>query len=153
MSATPESEPKNKALIRRWFEEVWNEGREQVIHELRSPNTVAMGLAEGGGESRGNEPFRTFYSNMRQALPDLRIRIEDIIGEGDKVAVRITAEGTHLGDGFGVGASGRRVTFGGIIITRFADGKIVESWNNLDQLGLLTQIGALPQSGRDRFLR
>lgn len=152
MSATPASETENKALIRRWFEEVWNQGRERVIQQLRSPDTVATGLGEGGGESRGSAPFQAFYSNMRQAFPDLRIKIEDIISEGDKVVVRITAEGTHLGDGFGVGASGRRVIFGGIIITRIADGKIAESWNSLDQLGLLKQIGALTEGGPDRFL-
>ncbi len=146
------NEAENKALVRRWFEEVWNQGREQMIAQLRSPNTIATGLGEGGGESRGHEPFRAFYSNMRHALPDLHIKIEDIIAEGDKVAVRITAEGTHLGDGFGIAATARRVKFAGIVIARIADGKIAEAWNSLDQLGLLKQIGALPESGPDRFL-
>lgn len=153
-SAMPSvSEADNKALIRRWFEEVWNQGRERLVEQLRSPNTVSTGLGEAGGERRGNESFRAFYSNMRRAFPDLRIRIEDIIAEGDKVAVRITAEGTHREDGFGASATGRRITFGGIIMVRVANGQIAESWNNLDQLGLLQQIGALPESGPDRFLR
>ncbi|HTX39874.1 MAG TPA: ester cyclase [Bryobacteraceae bacterium] len=146
-------ERENKALVARWFEEVWNRGRADLIDELRAPDAVAIGLGEGNEESRGEAPFKIFYSNLRQTLPDLHVQIHDILAEGDKVAVRITAEGTHTGSVLGPPPSGRRVRFGGILIVRLSGGKIAEAWNSLDQLGLLKQLGAIPAEGlREDFL-
>ena len=151
MDANTASE--NKALIRRWFDEVWNQGREDLIDELRAPDTVATGLAEGGTPAQGSAPFKAFFSNLRATLPDLHVTLEEMLAEGDKVAVRFSIEGTHYGDAMGVPPTGQRVRFGGISIARIAGGKIAEAWNNLDQLGLLMQIGALPANrGSDRFL-
>ena len=80
--------------------------------------------------------------------------MEDIVCEGERVAVRIVLQGTHTGPGLGVAPTGRKVSIQGIIIVRIVDGQIVEGWNNYDQLGLLRQVGALPGSGdEDRFLR
>lgn len=142
----------NKALIRRWIEEVWNQGREDLIDQMRAPDTLTTGLGEGGQESRGDAPFRAFYKNLRGTFPDLHLTIEDVIAEGDKVVARLTMEGTHMGSLLAP-ATGRSVTFTGTVIARIANGKIAESWNNLDQLGMLRQIGALPpESGPDRFL-
>jgi steroid delta-isomerase-like uncharacterized protein len=153
MDSRAETASENKALIRRWFEEVWNQGREELIDELRAPEAVATGLGEGTVESRGPAPFKAFYSNLRSAFPDLHVSIEDMLAEGDRVAVRILLEGTHLGDSLGVPPTGKTVRFSGILIARIGGGKILESWNNLDQLGLLAQIGAIPaQGGPDRFL-
>src|SRR5581483_7158098 len=104
MDANTASE--NRALVRRWFQEVWNEGLEDRIDELRAPDTVARGLGEGSAESRGSEPFKAFFANLRSAFPDLRVEIEDILAEGDRVAVRIVMEGTHCGDAMGVQATG-----------------------------------------------
>lgn len=152
MTAAANTENANKALMRRWFEEVWNQGREDLIDQLRAWDTVASGLGEGNEKSRGHAPFRTFYANMRGTLPDLRLTVEDIIAEGDKVSVRISAEGTHTGDALAP-ATGRKVKVGGIIMARIVDGQIVEAWNQIDQLGMLRQIGALPaEPGPDRFL-
>jgi steroid delta-isomerase-like uncharacterized protein len=146
-------ESENKALIRRWFDEVWNQGRQEAIDQLRAPDAVATGLGERNARSEGPEPFKAFFTNLRAALPDLRVRIEDILAEEDKIAVRLSGEGTHRGSGFGVAPSGRRVQVTGITIIRIADGKIVEAWNSLDQLGLLTQLGVVPgHTGPDRFL-
>ncbi len=143
----------NKALIRRWFEEVWNRGRSDLIDQFRAHDAASSGLGEGGSVTRGEEPFRTFHSNLLETFPDLRIRIEDILAEGDKVAVRFTAEGTHQGNTLGPEPTGRKVTFGGIIIVRIANGKIVESWNSLDQLAILKQTGILPANTvRENFL-
>jgi predicted ester cyclase len=153
MSTGPAIESENKALIRRWFDEVWNQGRQEMIGQLRAPNATATGLGEGNSVSQGPGPFQTFYSNLRGALPDLRVKIEDILADGDKVAVRLSAEGTHRGDTFDSIPTGRKVRITGITIVRIADGMIVESWNSLDQLGLLTQLGViLPNAGGDRFL-
>lgn len=143
----------NKALIARWFEEVWNQGRSELIDEMRAPETVAIGLAGGSQESLGPEPFKAFYTNLRRALPDLRVTVEDTLAEADKVAVQISIAGTHMGDTLGVPPTGNAVQFSGIILARIEDGKIAQAWNNLDLLALLKQIGAVSDpAGSDRFL-
>ena len=143
----------NKALVARWFEEVWNRGRAELIDEMRAPETVATGLGGGGHEIRGTEPFKAFYTNLRLALPDLYLTVEDMVAEEDKVAVRISIEGTHMGDSLGVPPTGKTVQFSGIILARIEDGKIAQAWNNLDLLSLLKQIGAVSDpAGPNRFL-
>lgn len=152
MSAVPKHESENKVLIRRWFDEVWNHGREDLIEQMRAPDAVATGLGEGNQQSRGHGPFKAFYANLRGTFPDLHVTIEDLIAEGDKVCIRLSIEGTHLGDALAP-ATGRKVRVGGIVIARVADSRIAEAWNNLDQLGMLRQIGALPDDNvPDRFL-
>jgi steroid delta-isomerase-like uncharacterized protein len=144
---------KNKAVIHRWFEEVWNQNREATIDELFTPSTVAHGLGDSELDVHGPAEFKPFVANIRGILPDTRIRVDDILAEGDRVAVRVTLEGTHTGHGFGVPPTGRKVRIQGIIIARIVDGRIAEGWNSYDQLGLLRQIGALPGFGEpDRFL-
>lgn len=153
MSPQASLESENKALLRRWFDEVWNHGRDEAIEELRTPDATATGLAETLAKLDEAAQFRSFVTNMRAALPDLHVSIEDMLAEEDKVAVRLVVDGTHTGRGFGVEPTGKRVQFGCITIARVANGKIVEGWNNLDQLGLLTQLGAIPRhAGPDRFL-
>jgi len=146
-------EEQNKALIRRWFEEVWNRGRLDLIAEMRSPEAIVTGLEDGNAESRGEKPFIRFYATLREALPDLYLNIEDVIAEGDKVAVRITAEGTHKTEALGFPATHRKVRFSTMVMARISGGKIVQAWNLLDQLELLRQIGALPPGMlRDNYL-
>ncbi|HEX4809607.1 MAG TPA: ester cyclase [Bryobacteraceae bacterium] len=153
MSSHATIEAENKALIRRWFDEVWNQGRLELVDQLRAPRAIATGLGEGNAVSEGPAPFKAFYANLHAAIPDLRVKIEDIIAEGDKVAVRLSGEGTHEGQAFGTEPTGRKIKFTCITIVRIVNGSIVEAWNNLDQLGLLTQIGLIPSSqGGDRFL-
>jgi steroid delta-isomerase-like uncharacterized protein len=142
-----------KALIHRWFEEVWNHGREATIDELFAQDGIAYGLGEEGAEVRGPNEFKIFWQNLRTALPDIHIRIEDTIADGDKVAVRVLLAGTHTGAGLGVRPSGNCVAIGGIVIVRVSGGQIVEGWNSWDQLGLLQQIGAIQAPrGSDHFL-
>jgi steroid delta-isomerase-like uncharacterized protein len=143
----------NKAVVRRWFEEVWNQGREATIDELFPAGGVARGLGDSEAEVGGPEEFKPFVANIRGSIPDTHIQVEDIFAEGDKIAVRVKLEGTHSGPGLGVPPTGRKISVQGIIIFRMVDGQIVEAWNSYDQLGLLRQIGALPgHGGRDRFL-
>jgi predicted ester cyclase len=78
------------------------------------------------------------------AFPDLHSTLEDVIAEGDKVVGRFTSRATHKGPLMGVPATGRPVTFGSIVIQRFADGKILEEWHQDDMMGILQQIGAIP---------
>jgi steroid delta-isomerase-like uncharacterized protein len=143
----------NKVLIRRWFEEVWNQGLERTIDELFAPYGVAHGLGDTEADVVGPSQLRPFVRNIRGAITDVRMSIEDTLAEGDKVMVRIRVEGTHKGPGLGVAPTGRRVSIAGIIVARIQDGQIVEGWNSWDQLGLLRQIGALPTAeGPDRFV-
>jgi steroid delta-isomerase-like uncharacterized protein len=142
----------NKTLVRRWFEEVWNQGREETIDELLAPNGVGYGLGDTEATIQGPAGFKPFVRNLRGALPDVHMSIEDSIAEGNKVTVRITVEGTHKGGQLGVAPTGRRVRFEGLVVVRIENGQIVEGWNSWDQLGLLRQIGALPaQKGPDQF--
>ena len=94
----------------------------------------------------GPTEFKLFAANIRGSIPNTQIRVEDILTEGDRVAVRVILEGTHTGQGLGVPPTGRRVSIQWIIILRMVDGQIVEAWNSYDQLGLLRQIGTLPAS-------
>jgi len=143
----------NKALVRRWFREVWNEGREATIDELFAENGVAHGLGDGEAEVRGPAQIKPFVRNLRGSLPDLQISVQDIMAEEDKVMVRVLLEGTHSGSGLDVPPSGHKIRVAGIVVIRIAKGQFVEGWNSWDQLGLLRQIGALPAPAReDQFL-
>ena len=143
----------NKAIVRRWFEEVWNRGRVETIDELLAPHGIGHGLGDSEADTHGPEGFKPFVANLRGAIPDMHISLDDVIGEGDRVALRFTLRGTHTGPGLGIPPSGNRVQIQGVIIVKLLNGQLVEAWNSYDQLGLLRQIGALPAGGsRDRFL-
>lgn len=142
----------NKAIVRRWFEEVWNQGREETIDELFAIGGIGYGLGDTDVPTRGPAEFKLFANNLRGAIPDIHMTIEDIMAEGDRVTVRITVEGTHKGNQLGVAATGRRIRIAGVVIIRIEHAQIVEGWNSWDQLGLLRQIGAIPVAGNpDRF--
>ena len=142
----------NKAIVRRWFEEVWNQGREESIDELFAAHGIGHGLGDTEASVQGPAGIKPFVRNLRGAIPDIHMKIEDSIAEGDRVTVRITAEGTHKGGNLGVAPTGRRIRIEGIVVIRIANGQLVEGWNSWDQLGLLRQIGALPSAqSPDRF--
>jgi len=143
----------NKAMMRRWFQEVWNEGQEAVIDELLAVDAAGHGLGDQEPTLTGPAEFKPFVRNLRGALPDIHFKVEDMLAEGDKVMTRLIVTGTHRGPHLGVPPSGSVVTFRGIVLVRISGGKIVEGWHSWDQLGLLRQIGALahPPAGRDRF--
>ena len=131
----------NIALVRRWFEEVWNQGRAEAIDELLADHAAVHGL--GATDLHGSAEFKPFYSAYRNAFPDLTIQIDDIVAEGDVVAARWSGIGTHRGDGLGFAATGRRVHFNGMTFIRVEGGKMVEGWNSFDQLGMLQQLGVV----------
>jgi len=135
----------NVQLMRRWFQEVWNEGRVETVHELLHPNAVAKGQRGAEEEIRGPEKFVEFVQQIRGAFPDIHIKVEDVFGAGDKVVLRWSGTMTHTGHGIGFPPSGRAVHSRGITIAKFVDGQIVEGWDNWDQLGMLEQIGAYKQ--------
>ena len=131
-------------LLHRWFEEVWNQGRETAIDELLSEHGMIHALDEAGNDTIGPAGFKPFFEKMRNAFPDMRVTIHDAIQQGDRVAARWTVRMTHRGDGLGVTATGKPVTITGMSFVRTADGKIVEGWNNWDVLSMMQQVGALP---------
>jgi len=132
----------NKTLLRRWFEEVWNKGRTEAIHELFAADGIAHGLSnEPGMTMKGPDAFLPFHTVFRGAFPDIEVIVEDALAEGDKVAARCSVRGKHSGDHLGVAASNAPVQFTGMVIVRIKDGKIIEAWNNFDFLAMNRQIG------------
>jgi steroid delta-isomerase-like uncharacterized protein len=134
----------NKLIIRRWFEEVWNQGNAAAIDELFAADGIAHGLS-GDPEQplQGPESFKPFHATFRGAFPNIQVAVEDVIAEGDRVVARCSVSGKHSGDHLGVAASHSPVEFTGISIVRVKDGQIVEAWNNFDFMRMNQQIGAL----------
>jgi steroid delta-isomerase-like uncharacterized protein len=132
----------NISLVKRWFREVWREGKNETIYELLAPEAVLSGQTGAQEEIRGPEEFAAFADRIRNAFPDTDIVVEDAFGIDDKVAVRWSAKMTHKGDGLGLPATGKEVRITGMSIARIVDGKIVEGWDNWDRLAMLEQIGA-----------
>ena len=132
----------NKRLVLRWFEEVWNNGRAEAIEELFAENGIAHGLSEDPDNPvRGPKDYRPFHSMLRGAFPNIKVVVEDMIAEGDKVTARCLVQGKHEGDHLGIEATNQEVDFTGITIVRIADGQIVEAWNNFDFSKMNKQIG------------
>ena len=136
----------NVALIRRWFDEVWNRGRLETIHELMAPECVGTGQGGGGVVIRGPQQFQAFAERLRAAFPDIRVTIEDAFESGEKAVARWSATMTHRGDQLGVPATGKSVRITGISMVRIVKGKIVEGWDNWDQLTMMQEIGAVGES-------
>jgi steroid delta-isomerase-like uncharacterized protein len=130
----------NKNLVRRWFKEVWNERNESAIESMMSADCRIHGLGTGDEMLIGPEGFKTFYRAFLDAFPDLHIAVDEIIAEGDLVAVRWTVTMTHRGDGLGFPASGKHVTMGGTTIGAVKNGKLNEGWNHMDLTGLFVKL-------------
>jgi predicted ester cyclase len=129
------STEETKALVRREQEELWNHtGNLDAAHELFAPGQA--------------EAARQEAADFRQGFPDVVSVIEDLIAEGDMVAARWSSRATHLGEYAGVSPTGNEVEFTGISVYRIAGGRIAESWTVEDELGLMRQIGAVPEPGR-----
>ena len=134
----------NKQLVRRWFEEVWNNGRVDAIDEMFDANGIAHGLSDDPSNPiKGPNDFRPFHTLFREAFPNMMIVIEDMVAEGDKVAARCSVRAKHEGEFLGRVATGSPVEFTGITIVRIDKGKIVEAWNNFDFMRLHRQVGLL----------
>ena len=135
------------ALIRRWFEDVWNRGREDTIDELVADGAKIYGLSTPDGQPiSGPDEFKPFYRQFRQAFPDIRITIVRTVTQGDVVAAHCDVTATHSSNGLvGVPASGRPVHFSGMCMVRIAEGRFVEGWNVFDFLTCYQQMGLLPQ--------
>ena len=127
----------NKALVYRWFEEVWNKGRRDAIAEMVTPDCV---IHDGAHVSLGPAGFYTFFDRMRATLQDIRMTVHDTFGEGDRLCVRWSCRAIHAGDGLGIAPAGKAVEVTGISIIRVVDGKAAETWQNWDMLGMMEQV-------------
>jgi steroid delta-isomerase-like uncharacterized protein len=134
----------NKSVVRRWYAEVTNQGKLEVADELLAPEYVCHDPNSEAGEVRA-DALKESITYFRNALADMRFEVEDMIAERDKIATRWTLHGTHRGEIFGVDSTGEQVAMSGIVISRVANGKIVEEWDEYDLLGLMRQLGALPE--------
>jgi steroid delta-isomerase-like uncharacterized protein len=135
----------NASLCRRWFDEVWNEGREETINEMCAKDVVGYGQAQHGVEIHGVEQFKQLWSGLRGSFSNVHIEIHDTIEQDDRVVARWTMAMTHTGDFLGIAPTAKRVSMNGISIQRFVDGQIVTGWDNWDQLSLLVQLGSVPE--------
>jgi steroid delta-isomerase-like uncharacterized protein len=132
----------NVALVKRWFEEVWNQKRSETIRELLAPDCVAHGTNEMGGDLHGPEGFLGLHARLVEAFPDIKIQVQDCIAAGDKIAVRWTATMHHRGNGLGMEASGAEVNITGMGFARIVNGKVLETWDNWDKQAMFQQIEA-----------
>lgn len=136
------SAEENVQIMRRWFQEVWNQGRTETLYELFSPEGVAHGQESAEAELRGPQEFEGFVRKIRGAFSEIQLTVEDVFAADDKGVLRWSGVMKHTGDALGMPSSQQTVRLRGITLVRFAGGKVVESWDNWDQLGMLQQIGA-----------
>ena len=131
----------NKATVRRLIEEVWNKGYMPVADELFAQNYVHHdgSTPDVGRGPEGEKKRATLYRN---AFPDFRLTIEDLVAEGETVVARWSGRGTHKGELNGIAPTGKQINITGVSIARFANNKIAEGWVNWDALGLMQQIQA-----------
>jgi len=139
------STEENKALARRFLEDVFNRGNLDLIDELIPSDTVDHNPLPG--QPPGSAGVKWVVRLFREAFPDLHFALEDQVAEGDTVASRWTFSGTQQGPLFGIPATGKRVSVSGIDVVRIAAGKMTEHWVAMDQLGMLQQLGAVPTPG------
>jgi steroid delta-isomerase-like uncharacterized protein len=136
----------NEEIVRRIFDEVWNKGNIDVADQLVGANFVLHDPAQT--LDRDLAGFKKHIAEVRAAFPDIHFTVEDMLAQGDKVVSRWSAQGTHRGDFLGVRATGKQMTVTGILVTRHANGKNVETWSNWDALGLPQQLGAVPAKAK-----
>jgi steroid delta-isomerase-like uncharacterized protein len=129
---------RKKAVAERFIAEVWNAGILRVANELVHPDYVVPGVGQGP------EAVKSNVATFREAFPDLVWTIDDMIAEGDRVAIRLTLRGTHRGQFRGVPPTGKRITLREMVFWRIVDGKLRAGWFQADMLGLRSQLAPLP---------
>ena len=137
------STEENKVLGRRWIEEIWGKGNLAVVDEILASNFVFHYAPPGVAPDR--EGYKQTLTMYRTSSPDMHYTVDDMVAEGDKVAIRWAGKGTHRGDLMEIAPTGKKVTITGISIIRITGGKIVEEWTEQDMLGVLQQLGVAPK--------
>ena len=123
----------NDTLVFRWFKEVWNDSRKEVIDELLKDDVTAHGLGPEG-KTHGLDAFKQFYDDFRSQFKDVHVIVEDVISEDDIETARCSVKAIHI-------PSGKEVNFTGMSMAKIEDGKIAESWNSFDFLTMYQQAG------------
>jgi steroid delta-isomerase-like uncharacterized protein len=136
----------NKEVIRAYVETIFNQRQVERADELVAPDYLDHTALPG--QAPGLEGAKQKWAMYLAGLPDLRVTIEELVAEGDKVAVRRSYAGTHRGELLGIPPTGKQVRLGGISIFRLDGGKIAEQWEQLDRLALMQQLGVLPTPGQ-----
>ncbi len=140
------SAEENKAVIRRAYDELWNERNVGVVDELVAEDF--LNHAAPPDRQRGRQDLKDMILMFESAFPDFHYEVEDVIAEREKVAVRDLFRGTHQGNFMGIPATGNRVTMEAIHIYRFREGKLAEHWVVRDDLGMMRQLGVAPAPGQ-----
>ena len=135
-----------KVLVRRFYEEAWDQGQLDVADELFASDYVRHDL-RADVAAPGPQGQKDIATAFRAAFPDLRFVVDFVLAEGDYVAARWTATGTNTGPWGGIAPTGRRVSLSAVNVFRFADGVVVELWNHRDDLGLMEQLGVPVHAG------
>ena len=130
----------NKAIVRRYFEQVFTEQRHDLVEEFLADNIEL----HGSGLAPGLEVVKQWFTMFVEAFPDQQMTIDDAVAEGDRVVVRTTFSGSHHGEIQGIPATGKTVSMPGITIFRLANGKIAEGWLVNDNLSMMQQLGVIP---------
>ncbi len=138
----------NKALVHRYVEEVLNRKNLALIDELVAPTFIDHDSSMP--DAKGPAGVKRLAAMVHTSFPDLHFTVEDMVAEGDKVVYRYTVRGTHQGDFMGIAPTGRQFAVTGIHIYRVGDGKFQEEWENWDMLGLMRQLGVLPEPGQSK---
>jgi steroid delta-isomerase-like uncharacterized protein len=130
----------NKLLLKRWFEQVWNQKSEAAIDEMFSRQGKSHGFPEADAVLVGPEAFKAVHRTFCGAFPDVRVDVEEIVTEGDRVAVRWRVSLTHLGDHLGFPASGKKETMAGATFVTVKGNQITEGWNYMDLQALMQKL-------------
>jgi predicted ester cyclase len=136
----------NKDVIRAYVQTIFNQQQVDRADELVAPDYLDHAALPG--QAPGLEGAKKKWAMYLAGIPDLRVTIEEMVAEGDEVAVRRSYEGAHCGELLGVPPTGKQVRIGGISIFRLAGGKIAEQWEQLDRLALMQQLGVFPTPGQ-----
>jgi predicted ester cyclase len=131
------------AILREWFEKVWNEGDEKTIMRLAHPEAVVHGLSDNGEPVRGTAQFVQFFHAFRGAIPDIHVTVQRTVSEGAYTTGHCVVTGRHTGPGLQIAATNKPIRFEGVCILRIANGVIVEAWNFFDFLSFYTQLGVV----------
>lgn len=138
----------NKALIHRLIDEVWNQRKLDLLDQLVAPDAFIHSPIVPDLR-RGPEGAKEYVRLFCAAFPDLHVTTDDMVAEGDKVALRWSARGTHQGRLLGIEPTGKQMTITGQVLYQIAAGQIKDDWINADALGMLQQLGVIPSFGQE----
>jgi steroid delta-isomerase-like uncharacterized protein len=141
-SATEQLTERNRRIGERYFKEVWNQGKLEVLDELLSPDYVNH-TPSIGNPPPGPDGLKPIVAAIRRGFPDLSFELKDMVVTADAIAIRVVMRGTHLGELFGIPPTGRKVEVNQINIERIENGRIVEHWRVTDELALQRQLGLI----------